>query len=61
MGAVAKSYMTNGLLSPHIWLNICAFSHIVGSPSSFMTMQPRSHLNFLFYEENFFFFFISVW
>ncbi len=26
-GAVAKSYMANGLLNPHIWLNICAFPH----------------------------------
>jgi hypothetical protein len=35
-GAVAKSYMTNGLL---IWGNICAFPHILGSPSSSMTLQ----------------------
>jgi hypothetical protein len=38
-GAVAKSYMTNGLLI-HIWLNICAFPYILGSPSSSMTLQP---------------------
>jgi hypothetical protein len=30
-GAVAKSYMTNGLL--------LAFPHILGSPSSYMTLQ----------------------
>ncbi len=35
-GAVEKSYMTNGLL---IWGNICAFPHILGSPSSYMTLQ----------------------
>jgi hypothetical protein len=50
-GAVAKSYM-----SPHIWGNICAFPHILGSPSSFMTLTT---LNFLIYEENVIFFFIS--
>ncbi len=27
-GAVAKSYMTNGLLSPQIWGNIWASPHI---------------------------------
>ncbi len=30
--------MTNGLLI-HIWGNICAFPHILGSPSSYMTLQ----------------------
>jgi hypothetical protein len=30
-GTVAKSHMTNG---PHIWLNICASPHLLGSPSS---------------------------
>jgi hypothetical protein len=34
-GAVAKSYMTNGLPPG----NIYAFPHILGSPSSFMTLQ----------------------
>jgi hypothetical protein len=24
---------------PHKWGNICAFSHILGSPSSYMTLQ----------------------
>jgi hypothetical protein len=33
-GAAAKSYMNNDLLNPHIWLNICTFPHILGSPSS---------------------------
>ncbi len=37
-GAVAKSYMTNALLI-HIWGNICAFPHILGSHSSYMTLQ----------------------
>jgi hypothetical protein len=52
--AVAKSYMTNSLL---IWLNICAFPHILGSSSS---DSNRSHLNFLIDEENVIFFFIIV-
>ena len=47
--------------SPLIWLNICAFPHILGSPSSYMTLQLNcSTLNFFIYEENFIFFFISV-
>ncbi len=37
-GAVTKSYMTNG--PRHIWLNICTFPHIVGSPSSYVTLHP---------------------
>ncbi len=53
-GAVAKSYMANGL----IWGNICAFSHILGSPSSYMTLQllhsefPHiwGNFDFLFYQ-----------
>jgi hypothetical protein len=39
--------------------NICAFRHIFGSPSLYMTLQ-LSILNFLKYEENFILFFISV-
>jgi hypothetical protein len=35
-GAVAKSYMTNGL---SYMGNIFAFPHILGSPSSYMTLQ----------------------
>jgi hypothetical protein len=27
------------LRPPHIWGNICAFPHILGSPSSYMTLQ----------------------
>ncbi len=38
--ANAKSYMTNRLLIYDIWLNICAFPHILGNPSSYMTLQP---------------------
>jgi hypothetical protein len=34
------SYVTNGLLMyVHIWGNICAFPHILGSPYSYMTLQ----------------------
>jgi hypothetical protein len=40
-GAVAKSYMTNGLLiycmGKYFWQ--FAFPHILGSPSSYMTLQ----------------------
>jgi hypothetical protein len=53
-GAVAK-YMTNGLL--HIWENFCAFPHILGSPSSYMTLQLfrfkfpiRGKFDFLLYQ-----------
>ncbi len=59
-GSVAKSYMTNGILYS-IWGNICAFPHILGSPSSYMycmTLQLL-HSEFLIYEENLIFFFIS--
>jgi hypothetical protein len=55
-GAVAKSYMTNGLL---IWGNICAFPHILGNPSSYMILQLlHSEIPYTVYEENFLFFFI---
>ena len=37
-GAVAKSYITNGLLI-HIWGYISPFPHILGNPSSYMTLQ----------------------
>ncbi len=43
-GSCAKSYMTKGL--PIYWLNICAFSHILGSP---------------YISGNFFFFFYQCW
>ncbi len=37
-GLGAKSYMTNDL---HIYgENICAFPHILGTPSSYMTLHP---------------------
>jgi hypothetical protein len=50
----AKSYLTNDLLI--YGENICAFSHILGSPSSYTTLHPIPSE----YEENFVFFFISV-
>jgi hypothetical protein len=43
---------------PHIWLNICAFPHILGRPSSYMTSHPI-HSEFPYLSGNFFFF-ISV-
>jgi hypothetical protein len=57
-GAVAKSYMTNGLLSTHMGKYLHTV-HILGSPSSYMTLQLL-HSEFLIYEENLIFFFISV-
>ncbi len=52
-----KSYMTNGLFIYGVifW----AFPHILGSPSLYMTLQLL-HSEFLIYEENPIFFFISV-
>ncbi len=42
------------------WLNICEFSHLLGSPSSYMTLQPL-HLNFLIHiRGKFSFLFLSV-
>ena len=39
-GAVAKSYMTNGLLiDGEIFTHFVLFPHILGSPSSYMTLQ----------------------
>ncbi len=39
-GPVAKSYMTNGLLIHYtVWLNISACPCLLGSPSSYMTLQ----------------------
>jgi hypothetical protein len=37
-GSGAKSYMTNDLLIYDE--NICAFPHILGVPSSYMTLHP---------------------
>ncbi len=53
--------MTNSLLSPHIWLNICAYPHIlgIGNPSSYMTSQLIPS-EFLYMWEKIFFFFISA-
>ncbi len=46
-GSGAKSYMTNDLLI--YGENICAFPHILGSPSSYMTLHPirgrKSYMN----------------
>ncbi len=52
------SHMTNGLLSPHIRGNIWAFPHILGSHSSYMTLQllhsefpyKLGKFDFLFYQ-----------
>jgi hypothetical protein len=54
--AVSKSFMTNGLLI--IWGDIFAFPHILGSPSSYMTLQLLhsefiyiwGKFDFLFYQ-----------
>jgi hypothetical protein len=47
-------------LQSHIWGNICAFPHILGSPSSYVTLQLL-HSEFPYiYGENFILFFISV-
>ncbi len=54
----AKSYMTNDLLI--YGENICAFPHILGSPSLYMTLHPVPSEFPYIYEENFVFFFISV-
>jgi hypothetical protein len=55
-GAVAKSYMTGGLLI-YDYVTICAFPHILGSPSSYMTLQPlpsefpyMRKIYFIFYQ-----------
>ncbi len=57
-GAVAKSYMTIDQRPAHIWLNICAFPRILGSPSSYTILEPIQSefpyiwgkFNFLFYQ-----------
>ena len=58
IGCNAKSYMTYDLLINGE--NICAFPHILGSPSSYIWLCTRSHLNFPICEGNFVFFFISA-
>jgi hypothetical protein len=58
-GAVAKSYMTNGILIyGKIFAHFLIYS--IGNPSSYMPLQLLRILNFLLYEENLIFFFISV-
>jgi hypothetical protein len=56
-GIGCKSSMTNGLLK--YGEKKCAFPNKLGSPSLYM-ICTRSLLNFLIYEENLVFFFISV-
>jgi hypothetical protein len=34
-----QSHTVYGLRPPYIWGNICAFPHILGSHSSYMTLQ----------------------
>ncbi len=52
-GSGAKSYMTNGVLIS----NICAFPHIIGSASSYMTMRPiRSDFPYTYVKKISFFF-----
>ncbi len=42
------------LTAPHMWENICAFSHILGSPSPYVTLQLlHSEFPYTVYEENF--------
>ena len=53
--------MTNGLLIyGEIFAHLFLFPHILGSPSSYIWLCNCSTLNFLIYEENLIFFFISV-
>jgi hypothetical protein len=52
--------MTNGLLiNGEIFVHFLIYCAVLGSPSSFITLQLR-HSEFLIYEENFIFFFISA-
>ncbi len=44
------------LRPPHIWLKICVFPHILGSPSSKMTLQPL-HSEFPYIWGKFYFLF----
>ncbi len=57
-GAVAKSYMTNGLSYTEKYLRIS--SYLIGSPSSYMTSQLL-HSEFSYIWGKFDFLFISVW
>ncbi len=60
--AVAKSYMTNGLLIyGEIFAHFLIYSTVLGSPSSYITLQLlHSSFTYTVYEENFIFFFVSV-
>ncbi len=57
MGAVAKSYMRRDFL---IYEEIRKYLVIYEDAVGHIWLCNRSHLNFLIYEENFLFFFISV-
>jgi hypothetical protein len=47
IGAVAKSYMTNGLLESSYMGKYLQFPQILGTPSSYMTLQLL-HSEFLY-------------
>jgi hypothetical protein len=57
MGAVAKSYMRRGFL---IYEEMRKYLVIYEEAVGHIRHCDRSHLNFLIYEANFVFFFISV-
>ncbi len=57
MGAVAKSYMRKGFL---IYEEMCKYLGKYKEAVSHIGLCNRFLLYFLIYEENFFFFFISV-
>jgi hypothetical protein len=57
MGSVAKSYMRKGFLIYEEWRK---YLTIYEEAVSHLGLCNRSHLNFLIYEQNFSFFFISV-
>jgi hypothetical protein len=56
-GSGAKSYITNDLLI--YGENICAFPHILGSLSSYMTLHPIPLISL--YMRKIMFSFLSVW
>jgi hypothetical protein len=57
---LASSDQWSEIGPPHIWSNICAFPHILESPSSYIWLCNCSILNYLIYEENLIFFFFSM-
>jgi hypothetical protein len=55
-----RKQLQSHMLQSHIWLNICAFPPILGSPSSYMTLQPLpSEFPYTVYDKNIILFFIS--